>query len=151
MPIRNLPKNCFHYWVLGGVLVAYPLYSPTYSPTFGGVTSITALLPLVGLWLFAQFSNYTTHVILRDLRPPGTTVRKIPVGYGFSLVSCPNYFFEIFGWVIFSIVTGSLTAWFFTIVGAIQMYLWAVKKHIRYKKEFPDYPKSRKVLIPYLL
>lgn len=35
---------------------------------------------------------------LRNLRPPGTRVRAIPYGYGFDLVSCPNYFFEFIAW-----------------------------------------------------
>ena len=73
------------------------------------------------------------------------------LGYGFDLVSCPNYFFEILGWICYSIITGSLTSWFFTVVGAVQMWFWALKKHQRYKKEFgKDYPK-RKVLIPFVL
>lgn len=24
MPIRNLPKNCAHYWLFGGLMIAYP-------------------------------------------------------------------------------------------------------------------------------
>ena len=39
-----------------------------------------------------------THITLRNLRPPGTRVRAIPYGYGFDLVSCPNYLFEAIGW-----------------------------------------------------
>lgn len=31
------------------------------------------------------------------------------------------------------------------------MYLWAVGKHKAYKKEFGNYPKSRKAFIPFLL
>ncbi|KAI8902567.1 3-oxo-5-alpha-steroid 4-dehydrogenase-domain-containing protein [Globomyces pollinis-pini] len=152
MPIRNLPKNCFHYWVLGGVFVAYPLYQPGYQSYFGEITNSTVLMVLVGLWSFAQFSNLKTHLILRNLRPAGTTIRKIPKGYGFDLVSCPNYLFEISCWIIFSILTGSVTSWIFTLIGAGQMYLWAVKKHLRYKKDFgTEYPKNRKVLIPFAL
>lgn len=29
MPLRNIFKNSFHYWVFGGVNLAYWLYSPT--------------------------------------------------------------------------------------------------------------------------
>ncbi|KAI7560879.1 hypothetical protein KC346_g22449, partial [Hortaea werneckii] len=29
MPARNIFKNSFHYWVLAGLLIAYPSYSPT--------------------------------------------------------------------------------------------------------------------------
>jgi very-long-chain enoyl-CoA reductase len=40
----------------------------------------------------------------------------------------------------------------FTVVGAVQMYFWAFKKHKRYIKEFGSrYPRGRKVLIPFVL
>lgn len=48
-----------------------------------------------------------THITLRNLRPVGTKQRAIPYGYGFNLVSCPNYTFEIIGWTVMSIMTGS--------------------------------------------
>ena len=31
------------------------------------------------------------------------------------------------------------------------MTLWAIAKHKNYKKEFKDYPKQRKAIIPYLI
>jgi very-long-chain enoyl-CoA reductase len=106
MPLINLPKNCFHYWVLGGIFIAYPLYSPKHVPVYQLSTPIVALFTLV--WFFAQCSNLKTHLILRNLRQVGTKDRNIPFGYGFDLLSCPNYFFEILGWICFSIITGSL-------------------------------------------
>ncbi|CAH1759078.1 14021_t:CDS:2, partial [Entrophospora sp. SA101] len=81
---------------------------------------------------FAEISNFNTHMALRNLRPPGTRDRKIPYGYGFNLVSCPNYSFEILAWISICILTKSLAAYLFTIVGSIQMYLWAIKKHKSY-------------------
>ena len=143
MPILNLPKNCFHYWVLGGLFISIEVYSKNYSDSsYPGVA--------LWIWMFAQVSNFATHLTLMRLRPVGTKVRKIPRGYGFDLVSCPNYFFEILGWISYSVMIGGYASWFFTIVGAVQMYFWAVKKHLRYKKEFKDYPK-RRMLIPFIL
>jgi len=41
-------------------------------------------------------------------------------------------------------------AGFFLVTGAGQMWAWAVKKHIQYKKDFgTSYPK-RKVMFPFL-
>lgn len=48
-----------------------------------------------------------THITLRNLRPPGTRVRAIPYGYGFDLVSCPNYFFEFLAWSAVCFLTTS--------------------------------------------
>jgi len=39
----------------------------------------------------------------------------------------------------------------FTFAGFYQMAIWALGKHRNYKKEFSDYPKSRKSIIPFLL
>ena len=57
---------------------------------------------------FAEISNLHTHLTVRALRPPGTRTRGIPQGYGFNLVSFPNYFFETVGWVVISAMTGSV-------------------------------------------
>ncbi|KAJ3415381.1 RNA polymerase II transcription factor B 52 kDa subunit [Chytridiales sp. JEL 0842] len=153
MPIMNLFKNNFHYWVLGGIIPAYFLYQPGFTGGFfGGVKSENYRWFLCGLFIYAELSNFVTHVTLSNLRPKGTKVRKIPFGYGFNLVSCPNYFFECLAWFSLSLLTGSLSVWFFFVVGAVQMYVWAVKKHKRYRNEFGDqYPKTRKVMIPFLL
>lgn len=56
---------------------------------------------------WAEVSNLKTHVTLRDLRPAGTKTRAIPYGYGFNKITCPNYFFEIVGWLVVCVMTGS--------------------------------------------
>lgn len=156
MPWRNLPKNSAHYWVLSGVNLAWFLYHPLeiaqgkysyYTP------SSTAILTLTALWTFAQFSNFSAHLTLSSLRPAGTATRGIPKGYGFNWVTCPNYFFETVGWVTVWVLSGfNWAVGFFTLVSAGQMYLWAVKKEKRYRKEFGDkYKKKRSVMIPGLL
>jgi 3-oxo-5-alpha-steroid 4-dehydrogenase len=56
---------------------------------------------------FAELSNLSTHLTLRNLRPPGSKKRAIPHGYGFGLLSCPNYFFESVAWAAVAYMTGS--------------------------------------------
>lgn len=44
-----------------------------------------------------------------------------------------------------------LSAALFTLAGAYQMTIWALGKHKAYKKEFSQYPKNRKSIIPFVL
>ena len=43
-----------------------------------------------------------THVIQRNLRPPGGKDYVIPHGFGFDYITCANYTFEIWGWILFA-------------------------------------------------
>ncbi|XP_037935163.1 very-long-chain enoyl-CoA reductase-like [Teleopsis dalmanni] len=151
MPIRNLFKNCSYYWGF----TAYVSYHVNH-PLF---TSPCQVQVLVGLAAFAlcEIGNFSIHIALRNLRPPGTKVRKIPMPDSnpftqlFNLVSCPNYTYEIGAWVSFSIMTNCLAAVLFAIAGGYQMMVWALGKHRNYKKEFTQYPKSRKAIFPFIL
>jgi len=39
----------------------------------------------------------------------------------------------------------------FLVVSVVQMTIWALKKHKRYREEFPNYPKNRKAIFPWIL
>ena len=114
---------------------------------------------MAGLAAFAlcELGNFAVHIALRNLRPPGTKVRKIPMPDSnpltklFNLVSCPNYTYEIGAWVSFSIMTLCLPAMLFAIAGGAQMAVWTMAKHRNYRKEFKDYPKGRKAIFPFVL
>ncbi|KXN72488.1 hypothetical protein CONCODRAFT_36866 [Conidiobolus coronatus NRRL 28638] len=151
MPFFNVFKNSFHYHVLSGVLLAYFTYGPSLSLTSQASdrSGLSFYVPIL-LFIYSQLSNLSTHITLRNLRPPGSTVRKIPFGYGFDWVSCPNYLFESLVWVAFALLTRTYASLLFLVVSVGQMYLWSVKKHKAYKKEFSNYPKNRKIFIPYI-
>ncbi|EIM82531.1 uncharacterized protein STEHIDRAFT_141777 [Stereum hirsutum FP-91666 SS1] len=157
MPAFNIFKNSAHYWFLSGVLLAWSIYSPWYGALSPSVRNSAAGNPTflsmsVLLWAIAELSNLKTHLTLRSLRPAGSRKLGIPKGYGFGLVSCPNYFFECMGWLIIAGMTGSWAAWLFLAVSGTQMALWALKKHKNYKKVFgPEYPRGRKAMIPFIL
>jgi len=147
MPARNIFKNSFHYWIFSGANLAYWIYSPT-SPTAGPIDPLI-IYPAVAIFILAQLSNLSTHLTLRSLRSPGSTERGIPRGFGFNLVTCPNYLFETLAWVAIWAVTGSLSAGVFIVVAAGQMAIWAKKKEMKYRKDFPGkYKKKRFVMIP---
>jgi very-long-chain enoyl-CoA reductase len=74
------------------------------------------------------------HVIQRNLRPPGGKGYAIPKGFGFDYITCANYTFEIYGWILFAIATRTLPAALFITAGAGQMALWAKAKHARMRK-----------------
>ncbi|KAI8049289.1 3-oxo-5-alpha-steroid 4-dehydrogenase-domain-containing protein [Thamnidium elegans] len=151
MPFTNVFKNSAHYWFLSGFNLAYWVYGPWFAQgTVAGARNDVWVYGSVAVWAWAELSNLMTHITLRNLRPPGTRVRAIPYGYGFDLVSCPNYFFEFVAWTAVCFLTTSWSAFLFNIVATGQMYVWAVKKHKNYKKEFKDYPRNRTSMIPFI-
>ncbi|KAG0261451.1 3-oxo-5a-steroid 4- dehydrogenase [Mortierella polycephala] len=151
MPFRNVFKNSAHYHLLSGLNLAYWVYGPwNAAGTTLGERSDFLVYGCIALYIFAELSNFHNHVTLRNLRPPGTRVRKIPRGYGFEWVSCPNYFFETLVWLSVSVLTMSWAAHLFFVVAVGQMYIWAVKKHKGYRKEFTDYPRGRKAMFPFI-
>ncbi|KAG7203026.1 hypothetical protein KM043_010151 [Ampulex compressa] len=151
MPMRNLFKNCSYYWLFA-MYVAYHVNHPLY-------TAPSSLQYCVGATIFTlcELGNLSIHLALRNLRPAGTTVRKIPVPTNnpftilFHSVSCPNYTYEIGSWIGFTIMTSCLPAGLFMLAGAYQMTVWALGKHRAYKKEFSQYPRNRKAIIPFIL
>ncbi|KAF8241593.1 hypothetical protein K440DRAFT_591842 [Wilcoxina mikolae CBS 423.85] len=158
MPALNIFKNSAHYWILSGFNLAYFLYMPRDSATIAGwwpqaldpETNPTVLYLAVGLWLFSEVSNYHAHVTLRNLRPvDGSTRRRIPQGYGFDLVTCPNYLFETLAWFAITILSGgNLAAILFLAVATGQMALWAKKKEVRYRKEFGSAYQKKSAMFP---
>lgn len=153
MPIMNLFINCSYYWSFSlycGYYINHPLYTPAY---FKDLQIYAGLLG----FLVAEYGNFSIHIALRNLRPPGTTERKIPKPTSnpftllFNLVSCPNYTYEIAAWLSFSLMTQALPALLFTAAGCVPMFVWGLGKHRNYKKEFPNYPRGRKALIPFIL
>lgn len=153
MPIANIFKNSIYYWGFAAYVAYYtnhPLYT---TPSFGTNQVYLGLAAFV----FNELGNFSIHVALRNLRPEGSKVRKIPYPTSnpftalFNFVSCPNYTYEIGSWIAFTIMTQSLPAGLFTLAGAYQMTVWALGKHRNYRKEFEKYPKGRKSIFPFLI
>lgn len=149
MPARNIFKNSAHYWAMAGFNIAYWVFRPdaaaaneNQNPAF--------LYSGLAVFAFGEMANLNSHLVLRNLRRPGTTERGIPSGFGFNLVTCPNYLFEVISWLgIWLVSTLSWSVLIFTIVGGMQMMQWAAKKERRYRKEFGDkYKRKRHAMIP---
>ncbi|XP_070564161.1 probable very-long-chain enoyl-CoA reductase art-1 [Ptychodera flava] len=151
MPIMNLFKNCSYYWGFAA-FVAYYVNHPLYTAP-GDIQVYGAL---VG-FLINEYGNFAIHVALRNLRPEGTKERRIPFPTGnpmtqmFNFVSCPNYTYEAGAWICFTIMTQCVPALLFTVAGFYQMAVWAQGKHKNYRREFSNYPKGRKCIVPLLI
>jgi len=149
MPWTNIIKNSTHYWLIFGLLNMYFFLRPDYTaPSWLPAAGSWALF--VVFWIF-EFLNYKCHCVLRDLRKPGTTERGIPHGYGFDMVACANYFWESNCWLIFTLQSQVVGALVFYLFSTGQMIQWAIKKHQRYKKDFPDTYKVRKSMFPFIV
>ncbi|XP_072041174.1 probable very-long-chain enoyl-CoA reductase art-1 [Amphiura filiformis] len=153
MPILNIFKNSGYYWGFTA-FVAYFINHPLYTPPAYGDLQVYGGL---AAFLFNEFGNLCIHLALRNLRPAGSTQRRIPYPTGnpmtqlFSFVSCPNYTYEAGAWISFSIMTQCVPALLFTLAGLYQMTVWAMGKHRNYKREFKEYPRGRKSIIPFLI
>ncbi|XP_057673385.1 very-long-chain enoyl-CoA reductase-like isoform X2 [Corythoichthys intestinalis] len=153
MPLRNIFKNCGFYWC-AAAWMAYYINHPLYTPPLYGQQQVN-----VGLYtfLFCQFGNFSIHVALRNLKQPGSKVKKIPYPtknpftWIFWLVSCPNYTYEVGSWLGFSVMTQCLPVALFTLAAFVQMSVWARGKHRGYLKEFKDYPTLRSPILPFIL
>ena len=88
--------------------------------------------------------------ILLGLRKPGETVYKIPRGFLFKKISCPNYMGEIIEWSGWAGLVWSWPGLFFAIWTIANLAPRARSHHKWYKSHFPDYPSDRKALIPYI-
>lgn len=151
MPFTNLFKNCGYYWGFT-LYVAYHVNHPLFTPP-----SCTTQIIGLALFIICELGNLSIHILLRNLRPPGSNVRKIPVPTSnpltklYNVVSCPNYTYEFGAWLGFTIMTSCVPAGLFALAGLYQMTIWALGKHKNYKKEFPDYPKKRKAILPSII
>lgn len=145
MPVRNIFKNSIYYWGFGLAVAIEMNQVGRYQPS-------SIHLYIGFLWFcISMLGNFICHIQLMMLREPGSSELKLPRGGLFELVTAPNYFCEISTWVGFNILVGlNFTGILFNLVGAWQMRQWALDKHRRYKKLFPNYPKSRKVLVPFI-
>ncbi|KAI1184371.1 3-oxo-5-alpha-steroid 4-dehydrogenase-domain-containing protein [Nemania serpens] len=153
MPAAFIVRNSLFYWVFAGLLGALEIYAP-FSPAARPEPFLSSPLDVLGLGLYlgGELANANVHWYLSTLRKPGETARKIPTGLGFSLVTCPNYMFEIIAWIGIILVTRSPTLVVFIVIGSYFMYTWGWGKEKAYRKQFGDkYKKKRFVMLPGLL
>jgi 3-oxo-5-alpha-steroid 4-dehydrogenase 1 len=94
--------------------------------------------------------NHWADGVLIHLRKPGETGYKIPKGGLFNLITAPNLFGEIVEWIGFAILAWNLPAFSFAIWTMANLIPRAVAHHKFYHEKFPEYPKNRKRVIPFV-
>lgn len=111
----------------------------------------------MAIYFFGFIMNVHSDAIIRNLRSKeevarGDKVYRIPKGGLFRFVSNPSYFTELLSFTGFAIATWSLGAVFVLLVSAANLIPRAFQIHRWYQEKFgDDYPKDRKVLIPFIL
>ena len=103
------------------------------------------------LFIAGMTLNRWADRVLAGLRKPGETGYTIPRGGAYELVSCPNYLGEVMQWFGFALAAWSPAALAFAVFTTTYLVPRARSHHAWYRKTFPDYPKSRRAVIPFLL
>jgi steroid 5-alpha reductase family enzyme len=123
----------------------------------------TLSTPYPDNWIFSPFFiigstifivgiiiNLHSDHIIRNLRAPGETEYKVPYGGMFKWVSSPSYLGEITEWAGWAILTFSFPGLLFLFWTVANLAPRARSHHKWYLDSFPDYPRKRKALIPYI-
>ncbi len=107
---------------------------------------------IAGLFIFLLgfIINLHSDRIIRNLRKPGETEYKIPYGGMFRWVSSPSYFGEITEWAGWAVLTLSFPGLIFVAWTFANLAPRALSHHKWYHETFPDYPKNRKALVPFI-
>jgi len=107
---------------------------------------------VVGALLFAlgMTMNLEADRKLLALRRSSPDGYAIPRGGMHELVSCPNYLGEMIewgGWALASASMGGLAFFVYTIANLAPR---AFANHAWYRRTFPDYPRARRALVPFV-
>ena len=131
--------------LVNGSLLGWDLSQANREPTGELSFRLGFMLFFLGLAL-----NYAADSRLIALRKPGETGYKIPQGPLFRFISCPNLLGEIIEWGGFALMCSSLAALSFWIWTLANLLPRALAHHRWYREHFPDYPKNRKAILPFL-
>ena len=98
-----------------------------------------------GMWI-----NRQADAQLRALRKEREAGYGLPQRGMFRWIDCPNYFGELIQWVGWGFLCRSAAAWAFAVWTAANLVPRARSHHRWYRERFPDYPRDRKALLPYV-
>jgi len=108
---------------------------------------------IAGVVLFA-LGYYVTKrcdAMLAALRDEPGDDYKVPQGFLYRWVSCPNYLCESVQWFGWALMTLSPAGFVFFAWTVANLMPRAISHHRWYRETFPDYPNERKAFIPYVV
>jgi len=108
---------------------------------------------ITGIILFFSglYINWKADNMLIHLRKHGETGYKIPQGWLFNKISCPNLFGELIEWFGYAVLCWNLPAFTFLIWTSANLIPRALSHHQWYIEKFKEYPVNRKAILPFLV
>lgn len=153
-PGRSMPVTVMTMAMVFNGLNAYlnARWLTAFGPEYG-LAWLLSFRFLYGLLVFCTgyVINRWADAKLRSLRKPGQDGYSIPTGGLYDEVSCPNYLGELLQWTGWAILTWSPAGLAFAVFTAANLVPRAVTHHRWYQRTFPEYPRRRKAIIPYVL
>ncbi len=108
---------------------------------------IVGALVFIGGYVLNQHSDH----VLIGLRRSGESTYKVPHGGAYRFISCPNYLGEMLEWAGWALACWNLGALAFFVWTVANLAPRAIKTHRWYRDKFPDYPRERKALLPFIV
>ena len=108
---------------------------------------------IIGLILFSLgfYIHSRSDLTLLKLKRESGGRYLIPQGWLFNLISCPNYLGETIEWLGWALLTLSLPGFAFLFWTIANLWPRALSHHRWYREKFPDYPRERRAIIPFVL
>jgi 3-oxo-5-alpha-steroid 4-dehydrogenase 1 len=111
---------------------------------------VGALLYYGGLAANLHADHIVRNLRTRDEVERGERKYRIPEGGLFRYVTNASYFAELVFWVGFAILTWSPAGIFIIAISAANLVPRAIATQKWYHERFPDYPKDRKIILPFV-
>lgn len=136
--------NCLNGFFIGYYLRNFDTHNSLW---FGDFRFIAGLV----LFSTGMVLNILSDTMLIRLRNSSDNSYKIPRGFLFVFVSCPNHLGEIVEWLGFALLCWNLPALSFFVWTIANLLPRSLAHHRWYQQRFPEYPAKRKAVIPYII
>lgn len=147
IPVSIVGMALFHNLANGFLIGYYLAHFSNYADSW---FSSWQFIIGTGLFVIGMFINIQSDTILIRLRTHPGDGYKIPFGGGFNYISAPNLGGELLEWTGFAILCWNLPAFCFAFFTFCNLFPRAIANHKWYQATFPDYPKERKAVIPFI-